>query len=170
MHGPTAFPPDSSGVARRFGACIDRQIELSLALESLADSLPSRIDTYAAMRLADQLTETLRRCHRWEEARVFPVLLLPGEDVGPMLERLRYEHVEDEDHAADLGEALAAFVTRQRDPAGGEVGYMLRGLFTALRRHAAFDRDHVLPLYLRRCTRPALRAPPRPRARRDRRS
>ena len=30
-----------------------------------------------------------------------------------------------------------------------EFGYLLRGLFVALRRHLAFDRDYVLPLYRR---------------------
>ncbi len=151
MHPSGADLPDSLGVAKRFDACIDRQIELSLALEALADSLPSRVDTYAAMILMDRLTTTLKRCHRLEETMVFPVLRISCVDVGPILERLRIEHVEDEDHAADLRDALEAFATHHRTAAADELGYMLRGLFTALRRHAAFDKDHVLPLYRRSC-------------------
>ncbi len=149
MHPSAAGLPDSFGVARRFDACIDRQIEVCLALEALADSLPARVDTYAATMLMDRLSTTLRRCHRLEETMVFPILRLSSHDVGPILERLRTEHVEDADHAADLRDALKTFVTCRRTAAADEIGYMLRGLFTALRRHAAFDRDHVLPLYRR---------------------
>lgn len=151
MHPSAAGPPDSFGVARRFDACIDRQFELCLALEALADSLPSRVDTYAAMNLMDRLTTTLRRCHRLEETMVFPVLRIATHDMDPILERLRTEHVEDEDHAADICDALETFVTRRGNAAADEIGYMMRGLFTALRRHLAFDRDQILPLYRRSC-------------------
>ncbi len=149
MHSPATGTPDSFDVAKRFDACIGRQFDLCLALESLADSLPSCVDTYDAMTLVNKLNTTLRRCHRFEETMVFPVLRISNRDVGSILERLRIEHVEDEDHAADLRDALETFVTCRRTAAADEIGYMLRGLFTALRRHAAFDRDHILPLYRR---------------------
>ncbi|MFV0474554.1 MAG: hemerythrin domain-containing protein [Pikeienuella sp.] len=141
---------DYADVARRFEACIDRQFALCLALESLADSLPARMDTYEAIRLLEKLNATLRQIHRFEETMVFPVLMISARDLRETLERLRTEHLEDEDQAADIRDALETYVTH-RGGAPDEIGYMLRGLFTAMRRHLAFDRDQILPQYRRSC-------------------
>lgn len=135
----------------RMEECLMRQFALCEALEALADSLPSRVDTRAAALLVDQLRPTLRRCHRLEETLVFPVLLISGPQITPILDRLREEHLEDEDQASDLHDAVTAFVGYPTGAGAGEVGYMLRCLFVSLRRHLAFDRDYVLPLYRRTC-------------------
>ncbi len=140
-----------TGHQSRLDACLARQFALCAALETLADDLPSRIDTQAAMILADRLEPVLRQCHRLEETLVFPVLLIAGPQMRPIIDRLRQEHIEDEDHACDVREAITAFVARQVRSNDHEIGYMLRCLFVSLRRHLAFDRDHVLPLYRRTC-------------------
>lgn len=146
---PSIEMTDSLSAANQFDACIARQLNLCLALEALADTLPSRVDTRSAMILVDRLHPTLRRCHLLEEARVFPVLTASHCDISPILERLHTEHFEDEDHAADLREAIEEFVSRRARADAREISYMLRCLFTSLRRHLAFDRDYVLPLYRR---------------------
>ncbi len=78
---------------------------------------------------------------------IFPVLLTTGTELHPILDRLRKEHQEDEDHACDVRDTIHAFVTARNREGAEELGYMLRCLFVSLRRHLAFDRDHVLPLF-----------------------
>lgn len=135
----------------RFDDCLIRQFGLCQALENLADSLPWRVDTLAATILANRLHPTLRQCHRMEETIIFPVLLISGPQMHPILDRLRKEHVEDEDHASDVRDAVTAFASNQARADAEEIGYMLRCLFVSLRRHLAFDRDYVLPLYRQTC-------------------
>lgn len=149
MRSPPTEAPDRFGVAVQFDICIGRQLDLCGALEALADSLPSRLDTHAAILLVNRLQPTLVRCHELEETLVFPVLRTSNLDVGPILDRLHNEHVEDEDHAVDVRHAVNTFVTCKAKVQAEEIGFMLRGLFTQMRRHLAFDRDYVLPLYRR---------------------
>ena len=130
-------------LAGRLEAVLDRQAGLCLALEDLADSLP-RPDTRAALALTERLHPTLRWAHRLEEGLIFPALAAARADLAPVLDRLRAEHREDAHHAADLHEAMTGFVTGRMG--AEEIGYMLRGLFVALRRHAAFERDCLLPI------------------------
>ena len=141
-------PPDAArgGVAARFAALLAQQETLCGDLEALADSLPLHLDTHDAVTLCGRLRLTLRRSHRLEETIVFPALLGHRSDLGPLLERLRAEHLEDEDQSGDLQAALSEFVTRPTEAEAETIGYMLRGLFVALRRHVACDRDCVLPL------------------------
>ena len=129
-----------------FDACILAQFDLCRRLETLADSLPSQVDTWAAMILAKQLQTTLRRCHRLEERVVFPLLLRKDSRIQTVLDRLRQEHQEDEDHARDIHDSVHAFVTAAHRQDAERLGYMLRCMFMPLRRHLAFDCDYVLPI------------------------
>lgn len=131
--------------------CLRRQFDLCSDLEILADSLPAKVDTRAATTLTRRIPVTLRRCHRMEEAIIFPILSMTDLAMHPILDRLRKEHLEDQDHACDVQEAVEAFVTDRTRRDAEELGYMLRCLFISLRRHLAFDRDHVLPLYRKNC-------------------
>lgn len=126
-------------------------MDLCRRLETLADSLPLKVDTHAAILLADRMGKTLRRCHRLEEKIIFPAFLNANDDVQAILKRLRKEHLEDEDHARDVEDAIRAFVVLRKRESAEELGYMLRCLFVPLRRHLAFDRDYLLPLYHRVC-------------------
>ena len=140
-----AAPRDDLGA--RLEALLSQQEALCRELEGLADSLPARVDTHRALALALGLHPALRRCHRLEETVIFPALATACDDLAPVLDRLRIEHMEDEDHAGDVRDAVAAFVARRGLPRDAErIGYMLRGLFVGLRRHVAFERDHVLPI------------------------
>jgi hypothetical protein len=98
------------------------------------------------MGLLERAHATLRRCQRFEEGEIFPALATRRPDLRPTLDRLRAEHFEDQDQASDLRDAVEGFLTRREPPKAEEIGYMLRGLFTSLRRHLAFDRDVILPL------------------------
>lgn len=132
------------------------QLALCEELEAIADSLPSDIDTQKCLQAARTLYPAIKRAHDFEENKVFPLL---SSDMGsyyggsqpPLassLERLRYEHWEDESFAEELSDALASRIT---DVANAEtIGYMLRGFFEGLRRHIAFETDHILPLLVRR--------------------
>lgn len=159
---------DKRDVAFWFDAGIALQFDLCRAVEAVADSLPSRIDTHAAILLAEGMQATLVRCHRLEETLIFPILRISHRRFGHVLDRLSAEHVEDEDQAAEMGDALKMLVAGQTGVSAAEVGYMLRGLFTPLRRHLAFERETILPLYRRTCGLRAVRdprPPPRPRHR-----
>ena len=130
-------------------ACLHQQFEMCAHLEKIADALPSRIDTQAAVKIAHRLQETLRRCHRMEEKIVFPLLLRLDPQKVSILERLRIEHLEDQDHASDVSHAIREYVLESKRREAEELGYMLRCLFVSLRRHLAFDRDYILPLYIK---------------------
>jgi hypothetical protein len=132
--------------AQSLQAALERQSDLCAALEALADTLPTGLDP-SALRLAQAACRTLRHCHRMEEDRVFAAFW-DNPAIAPILERLRAEHIEDEDHARDLEVALDGFIGGTNGATAEEIGYILRGLFTSLRRHAAFERDHLLPLFL----------------------
>lgn len=146
---PQPLPLSDFEGLRAFDVCLSEQFDLCQRLEHLADSLPSKIDTLAATNLAKRLQSTLRRCHRLEEKIIFPVLLKTGTDMGVILNRLRQEHQEDEDHANDVLDTIRAFVSAQDREDAERLGYMLRCLFVSLRRHLAFDCDYVLPLFRR---------------------
>ncbi|TIT74091.1 MAG: hemerythrin domain-containing protein, partial [Mesorhizobium sp.] len=62
------------------------------------------------------------------------------------IQRLRAEHVEDECFADEITEILLAIGHGERVDNAEAIGFMLRGFFESLRRHIAFEREHVLPL------------------------
>jgi hemerythrin-like domain-containing protein len=122
----------------------ERKLRLCDALEAIADDLPSRVDPLLCLDVASSLLPMLRASHRFEEEIVFPAFA-QTEQRERIVARLRAEHLEDECLAEDLSEALLAHGH------GGPIvnpeafGYMLRAFFEALRRHIAFERDHLLP-------------------------
>lgn len=122
--------------------CCDR-------LEHIADSLPETADPQECLYLAQGVLSVVKQAHDFEERVLFPYLLESQplqKDLAATLERLRYEHLGDEDFANDLALALRQFVT-ERDACNVEsLAWMLRGFFEGLRRHVAFEREHVLPL------------------------
>ncbi len=136
--------------------CIDvtriheEKLELCDALEAIADSLPSRVDRFECLRVGSALAPAMRRSHDIEETRIFP-LFERGFADGPRaisVARLKAEHVADECSASDVSEELL------RIGHGGEIGnpealgFMLRAFFESLRRHIAFEREHVVPTLL----------------------
>jgi hemerythrin-like domain-containing protein len=73
-------------------------------------------------------------------------------DLKATVERLRYEHWEDESFADEVADALIRFVTDRASSNAETLAYMLRGFFEGLRRHIAFEREHIVPILCRQRT------------------
>lgn len=125
------------------------QSALCDALENMADALPDRADAQKLLHLARSVHPTIKRAHDFEEEQLFPLLSTLPQERGVLaetLDRLHYEHLEDEGFAAELFDEMIKFATGQSDRDPERLGYMLRGFFEGLRRHLAFEREHLLPI------------------------
>lgn len=126
---------------------LEEKIRLCDMLEEIADSLPDNIDKARCLQISSVLVPVVRSTHRYEEDVIFPAYtsVLADDAMQSPLQRLRSEHFEDECYADELTEALLA-VARGQDIGNAEaLGYMLRAFFESVRRHVAFEREHVLP-------------------------
>ena len=123
------------------------QLLLCDRLEEIADSLPDSVNKQKCLYAARALGPMIRSGHRFEEDVVFPLISdqLEGDDkIKATLDRLRFEHCEDECFAEELTEALHALADGSDDINIEATGYMLRGFFEALRRHLAFENELLL--------------------------
>ena len=131
----------------------EEQIALCRKLEEIADELPEISDTQMCLRLARQIHPMIRSAHDYEEKTLFPMLMTIENTDGSLkstVERLRYEHWEDESFADEVADALIRFVTDKASSNAETLAYMLRGFFEGLRRHIAFEREHIVPLLCKR--------------------
>jgi hemerythrin HHE cation binding domain-containing protein len=122
------------------------QLALCDTLEHIADSLPDRIDRPKCLQAAAELGPTIRSIHTFEEELLFPALaaVMANDAVSTKtLERLRFEHCEDECFAEELTEALLDLGRGAKTVNIEATGYMLRGFFEAVRRHVATEREIV---------------------------
>lgn len=122
------------------------QLALCDQLEEIADSLPAHIDGPKCLYAARALSPLIKGVHAYEENILFPWLETVS-DIQPALKetlnRLKFEHCEDACFAEELTDALLRLGSGE--PVNMEAtGYMLRGFFEALRRHIAFEREHIL--------------------------
>ena len=121
------------------------QLALCRELEEIADSLPSNVNRQKCIYAAKALGPVIRGAHHYEETVLFPwIEHRTGQRArSETLERLRFEHFEDECFAEELTDALLK--VGSGNPVNMEaVGYMLRGFFEATRRHIAFESDCLL--------------------------
>jgi hemerythrin-like domain-containing protein len=136
---------------------LSTQLELCQQLEAIADDLPKTIDHQNLLIVARKILPTIKEAHRFEERRIFPHIQVEAEDKEALtqsLERLKFEHWEDESFAEELSHGLINFVSECEEPSSITLAYMLRGFFEGVRRHIAFEVEHILPL-LRRQEAPA---------------
>ncbi|MEM9278736.1 MAG: hemerythrin domain-containing protein [Pseudomonadota bacterium] len=139
----------SNGILNQLMDHHKKQLELCTRLEELADSLPDNVDKQECLSISWQIYPTVRAAHKFEEEMLFPLLsgvTSSEEAVSQSLERLKFEHWEDESSAEDISLTLRQMIS---EPAGAnveKVSYMLRGFFDGLRRHIAFESEHLLPL------------------------
>lgn len=122
------------------------QLALCRELEEIADSLPASINRQKCIYAAKALGPLIKGIHHYEETVLFPQLQAnpdATEALGPTLERLKFEHCEDECFAEELTDALLKLGSGERVNMEA-VGYMLRGFFEGIRRHIAFEREHLL--------------------------
>ncbi|MER8576475.1 hemerythrin domain-containing protein [Mesorhizobium sp. M1338] len=123
------------------------KLQLCDALERIADALPS-VDRLKCLGTANAIIPLLRDIHRYEETAIFPAYeeAVVGNTNLASTRRLRAEHVEDECFADEVTEILLAIGHGETVENPEAIGFMLRGLFENLRRHIAFEREHVLPM------------------------
>ena len=137
-----------ANLAREFRDNLARQVQLCNRLEALADGLPAELNVQECLYIVQSLVPSLADAHRFEEQKVYPVL---GGTVGDiatasMIERLNYEHMGDEDYAEHVADTLRDFLKDRHAANVESMAWMLRGFFEAMRRHLAFEQEHVLPL------------------------
>ena len=138
-----------SSLAQTLVDNLERQQAISDELEAIADSLPSRMNDQVCLQVCQTLPLLLKQIHDFEETQLFPFLLkrnFANVELMQTTERLRSEHLSDEDFADDLCKALLNSITNVDHIGAESQGWMLRGLFENLRRHIAFEREHILPL------------------------
>lgn len=139
----------TSAVAQALSQHIHVLFSLCCRLEQIADSLPSNVDRQECLCVARSLYPLVRHAHEFEESQLFPVLMrvpVRPEGLAETIERLKCEHWEDECYAEEIRSELLQFVQDPKLTNIETLGYMLRGFFESLRRHIAFEREHVLPL------------------------
>ncbi|MEA3536132.1 hemerythrin domain-containing protein [Rhizobium sp. CC-YZS058] len=111
-------------------------------LEQIADALPDGVDRLQCLSLAGSLLPVLRGGHRFEEETIYPAVARAGEEA--VIRRLKTEHLEDDSSAQELTQVLLAIGQGHPIYNPEAVGYMLRAFFGTMRRHIAFERDHLL--------------------------
>lgn len=124
----------------------EEQLALCHELEEIADSLPGSVNRQKCIYAAKALGPLIKGIHHYEETVLFPQLQAAGEandHLASTLERLKFEHCEDECFAEELTDALLRLGSGSAVNMEA-VGYMLRGFFEGLRRHIAFEREHLL--------------------------
>ncbi|MBB4954074.1 hemerythrin-like domain-containing protein [Agrobacterium vitis] len=122
------------------------QLALCAQLEDIADSLPANVDPQKCLYAARALNPLIKGVHNYEEKILFPWLENIS-DIQPALRetlnRLKFEHCEDACFAEELTDTLLRLGSGETVNMEA-TGYMLRGFFEALRRHIAFEREHIL--------------------------
>lgn len=124
------------------------QLQLCEALEEIADTLPNVSNTQKILIICRDILPIVKKAHYFEEKTLFPVLSSSkAEDnkLSKNLERLRYEHWEDESFAEEICEELKLYVNNPSKALVGKLSYMLRGFFEGMRRHIAFEVEYLLP-------------------------
>ncbi|MCV0397176.1 MAG: hemerythrin domain-containing protein [Rhizobiaceae bacterium] len=124
------------------------KLQVCDVLEAIADSLPQRIDRHACLWAAASLLPVLRDAQAFEEREFFPAFGADNRQAAT-LRRLRAEHVEDVALAEELTETLLRLGHGGQEANPEALGYMLRAFFESVRRHVAFEREHVVPIVRR---------------------
>lgn len=124
------------------------QLSLCALLEDIADSLPNNVSRSNCLLAAQNIQPIMQAAHTFEEQYLFPLLLKDKrkqDELEPIIARLHAEHCEDESYGDEVVDALEELATDQ--PANiDKLSYMLRGFFEGMRRHIAFEQEHLLPL------------------------
>jgi hypothetical protein len=136
-------------IAKTYRSFLIRKNDFCDRLEALADLLPHRVDKQDCLLMAQNAVPLVLRAHAFEEHIVFPYI-----DKNPdlpdstklALDRLKFEHIGDEDYAHDLCISLREFVIHRDKTNPETLSWMLRGFFEGLRRHVAFEQALLLPL------------------------
>ena len=125
-----------------------RQQSMCSRLETIADGLPLKIDRQECLVLARDIYPTVKAAHSFEENVLFPHLQRHSETTAleEGLERLRFEHWEDEAYAEEISDTLGRIGRGGPVIDAEKISWMLRGFFDGVRRHMAFEAEHLLPM------------------------
>lgn len=146
----TACLPGRSVPCLELGRAHQDKLALCDDLESIADGLPHKVERALCLSIAARIVPMLKHSHAYEEEVVFPAFAAASPPVGDVsIRRLKAEHVEDECAAQDLADVLFAIGHGSPIDNPEALGFMLRAFFEALRRHIAFEREHVMPALAR---------------------
>lgn len=117
-------------------------------LESIADSLPNEVNRQECLVVARDVYPVVKEAHDFEEQELFPHLQtsVATDPLNDSLERLRFEHWEDEAFAEEISEVLGRIGRGGSLAEAEKLSWMLRGFFEGARRHIAFEVEHLLPI------------------------
>ncbi|MEM9470436.1 MAG: hemerythrin domain-containing protein [Pseudomonadota bacterium] len=125
------------------------KMKLCDALEDFADCLPNQIDVQNCLALSRCVLPTVRNAQLMEETQLFPQLMQAYPDdrrLQDSLDRLRQEHLEDDSFADEIACLLHDCGCTGKPSNAESAGYMLRGFFSSIRRHVAFENECLIPL------------------------
>ena len=128
----------------------DHELELRLCdlLEAVADGLPHEVDTERARLVANVLRGGLAAHIELEEQVLFPKLRARNAEDSvflTMIRQLESEHEGDDAFAIEIADELERLADARKPRNAEMLGYMLRGFFTAKRRHVYWENVTVLP-------------------------
>ena len=118
-------------------------------LEAIADALPDSVSPVCAKSAVDYLQSRFPGHIALENEIVFPVFKATRSESPPLgrgIKQALQEHAADEDTAAELAEALTAFIDDREAGDANVLGYMLRGFFEQRRRHIVWEESLLYPL------------------------
>ena len=144
--------PENTAPCLEMGRFHDEKQHLCDDLEQIADSLPHGADRRLCLIVAAKIVPLLKTSHAYEEEKVFPAFAastFPSSVGSASVRRLKAEHVEDECAAQDLADVLFPIGHGAPIDNPEALGFMLRAFFEAMRRHIAFEREHVMPVLAR---------------------
>ena len=124
-------------------------LDLCRRLERIADSLPDEVTPAECLAASRTVFATVKRAHQYEEETLFPLfreINSKNPQMAMTIERLQFEQGEDESYAEEVAEGLKRFATEENSRNPDTLAYMLRGFFEGMRRHVAFETDHLMPL------------------------
>lgn len=147
-NGEVKQPISEADIRLKLDRYFKSQLSLCALLEDIADSLPHNISLINCRLAAQNIQPIVQSAHTFEEQYLFPMLLQrehADEKLKPVLARLHAEHCEDESYGNEIVDALEELATDELTNID-KLSYMLRGFFEGLRRHIAFEQEHLLPL------------------------
>ncbi len=144
------FTVPEQWIAEQTQAHHRKQQRMCSRLEAIADGLPLKVDRQECLVLARDIYPTVKAAHDFEENVLFPHLRKSSKaaSLNDGLERLRFEHWEDEAYAEEISEALGRIGRGGAVTDAEKISWMLRGFFDGVRRHMAFEAEHLLPMLI----------------------
>ena len=142
-------PPEGIASIEWLKHAHEEQLDLCRELEEIADSLPSEVNRQKCIYAAKAIGPLTRGVHQYEENVLFPWIESHASDpreLGATLERLKFEHCEDECFIEELVDALLGLGAGEQSIPAETIGYMLRGFFVGVRRHIAFEREYLVSM------------------------